>query len=414
MMPNRAARRFVAAFIAGGALVGLLLLWARPAAAYPWMIRHEYTGCSMCHADPSGGGVLTPYGRAQGDLLLRTRYGAKAEGGEEPSSTAGFLWGAFEPPEWLLLGGSYRGLALVNKPQGQPASPAQFIPMQADLRAVVQPSMFRAGVSVGFAHQGALASAITSRPQDNLVSREHWAGVSLADDTMLLRAGRIFTPFGVRGIEHTLWTRTSTRTDINDTAQHGVALAYNGEKWRGEGMALLGNYQVHPDVYRERGGAGFLEYSVAPKATLGVNALFTTAELDASLFVPRRRGAAGLMGRASPTHRLVLMAEASALFDKQTGETTKVCNDATVRVGGVAALQADLEVVQGVHALGALQAKQSCWEVRDTSAGAWLGAAWFFAPHADLRVDGVVRNERPIGADRTTTVSMLAQIHVFL
>ncbi|MBP9112990.1 MAG: hypothetical protein KBF88_09300, partial [Polyangiaceae bacterium] len=40
------------------------------ARAYPWMIRHEYTSCNACHADPSGGSLLTEYGRAQGVTLL--------------------------------------------------------------------------------------------------------------------------------------------------------------------------------------------------------------------------------------------------------------------------------------------------------------------------------------------------------
>ena len=55
--------------------LGLLTLSGQ-ADAYPWMMRHNYFGCGNCHADPSGGGLLTAYGRAQGDLLLRMRYGS--------------------------------------------------------------------------------------------------------------------------------------------------------------------------------------------------------------------------------------------------------------------------------------------------------------------------------------------------
>src|SRR4051812_21873295 len=61
----------------------ILSLHSARADAYPWMIRHEYTGCAICHGDPTGGGVLTPYGRAQGDLLLRTHYGPALKEGEE-------------------------------------------------------------------------------------------------------------------------------------------------------------------------------------------------------------------------------------------------------------------------------------------------------------------------------------------
>src|SRR5262245_26961058 len=53
----------------------IVLLGAGRADAYTWMLRHGYSGCVTCHTDPSGGELLTPYGRAQGDLLLRMRYG---------------------------------------------------------------------------------------------------------------------------------------------------------------------------------------------------------------------------------------------------------------------------------------------------------------------------------------------------
>ncbi|HSU39568.1 MAG TPA: hypothetical protein VLJ38_08370, partial [Polyangiaceae bacterium] len=72
-------------------LVAALPLWcvlftARPAHAYSWMIRHGYSGCPVCHADPSGGETLTAYGRAQSDLLLRTRWDGKNPEEAEPSN----------------------------------------------------------------------------------------------------------------------------------------------------------------------------------------------------------------------------------------------------------------------------------------------------------------------------------------
>src|SRR5437762_945568 len=72
-------------------LIVLAILLPRPAAAYPWMIRHDYTGCTPCHADPSGAGLITAYGRAQGELLLRTRWSGKTD--EEPGKIAQFAFG---------------------------------------------------------------------------------------------------------------------------------------------------------------------------------------------------------------------------------------------------------------------------------------------------------------------------------
>ena len=33
-----------------------VVTWSGRASAYAWMVRHDYTGCNQCHADPSGGG----------------------------------------------------------------------------------------------------------------------------------------------------------------------------------------------------------------------------------------------------------------------------------------------------------------------------------------------------------------------
>ena len=86
--------------------------FAKSAAAYPWMIRHEYTACIQCHVDPDGAGLLTEYGRAQGETLLRTQY-TKSAADEEPGRVKDFLWGAFKAPDWLLLGGSIRPALLM-------------------------------------------------------------------------------------------------------------------------------------------------------------------------------------------------------------------------------------------------------------------------------------------------------------
>ena len=68
--------RAILALAASFAAALFVLLLSRTAAAYPWMIRHEYTQCANCHADPAGGGLLNTYGRAQGEILMRMRYGS--------------------------------------------------------------------------------------------------------------------------------------------------------------------------------------------------------------------------------------------------------------------------------------------------------------------------------------------------
>jgi hypothetical protein len=407
MLARRAGRRAAALATLGGVLLGLLL-WAKPAAAYPWMIRHEYSGCGMCHADPSGGGVLTAYGRAQGDLLMRIHYDNKVP--EEPDKTAGFLWGAWEPPEWLLLGGDFRDAILVNFVKGAPQQqPARPIEMQTDLRVVIRPSIFRAGGSIGYVYKGGQGAALVLSGDHALVSREHWVGVGLKDDAILLRAGRMNLPFGIRNIDHTLWVRSETRTDINKQQQHGVSFAYSGDSFRTEVMALLGNYQIHPDAYRERGAAGYFEYTLAPRYAVGVSGLFTTALADINTGITTKRGSAGVFGRFAPKEPIVISTEVDALITGPAG--------AAVNAGVVGTVQLDYQPRQGVHLLGTGELRANTAGV---SAAGWLGAWAFLLPHVDLRVDGILQSiATPAatagGASSSTLVTtFLAQIHAYL
>src|SRR5450432_232534 len=213
---------FVLASFAG------VLAVPRTAHAYPWMIRHSYTACATCHVDPSGAGVLTAYGAAQGDFLLRTHYSASTS--DDASRSAGFLWGAVQPPDWFLPSGSVRTLALASK-LGSGAFSTRLIIMQADLKAAIVTGGFRAYASLGFVNVDGSAASVSG----GLVSREHWLGWAFGeDDAFLVRAGRIDLPFGIRQIEHTLFVRQATRTDLNDTQQHGLALSYDGGLVRGE------------------------------------------------------------------------------------------------------------------------------------------------------------------------------------
>ena len=80
--------------------------WSGEASAYTWMIRHSYSACSTCHADPSGGELLTQYGRVTADMILRMQYAKRKPDAKEPSP--GVLWGLWTPPDALLLGGVER------------------------------------------------------------------------------------------------------------------------------------------------------------------------------------------------------------------------------------------------------------------------------------------------------------------
>ncbi len=398
-------------------VVLVAMMVTRRADAYPWMIRHEYSGCVPCHADPSGGGLLTEYGRAQGEILMRMQYGKPVE---EPGKLAEFLFGVVTLPESVLLGGDAREAVLYVKPEGQPATKDIFL-MQGDLEGQVAVSRVRANASIGFSQEGAFAASLTKGSSNNIVSRVHWLGVDLGDDNQfLIRAGRMNLPFGLRTVEHVAWTRVYTETDSNDQQQYGAAFSWNVSHLRGEVMAIAGNFLESPDAFRQRGYSGYVEWDPIPKLTLGLSSLVTHANIGvdpngAPLTGDLIRQAHGLFARVVPIKLLVLSLESDFLYDSQPPTlTTAAINGA----GIVDQLQADLEPIQGLHfvAIGEALDRKSDLPIPGgikPSFRGWGVINWFFAPHADLRLDAIYESDAIAGESFGVT-TLLAQLHAYL
>lgn len=383
-----------------------LVLAPREASAYPWMIREGYTGCATCHADPSGAGLLTAYGRAQSELLLSTFRWAR---GEEPSRASQAVFGLLPEPEGLLYSFAYRSATFATKTGGEPGS-ARYIVMQADLRAQATiAERVRVNGSVGFVPSGGQLAAIVPDRALQLITREHWVGVDLGENRdVLLRAGRIAVPYGLRGNEHPMWIRSGARTDIAFHQQHGVALSRTAESYRTEWMALLGNYQLAPDLYRERGYAGFYEHVLGGRATLGVSSMLTHAEGD--LFRSRRqpitRHAHGLFARWTATPAIVVLAQADIVARHPSGREADA-------VGTAGLAQLDLELARGVHLLPALEVQKIRFDQGGVNAGGWLSLAFFPYSHLETRLDFIGRSVDSFGG-RVANASGLLSLHLYL
>jgi hypothetical protein len=229
----------------------------------------------------------------------------------------------------------------------------------------------------------------------NLISRSHWLGLDIGD-SVLVRAGRLNLPFGLRIPEHVMWVRSATRTDRESAQQHGVAVSYSHGALRGEVMGILGNYQISPDRFRERGYSAYAEYLLSTKVALGVSSLFTRAKDDRFVVAgyPNNRQAHGVTGRFVVLPQLALLAEADVLMSTSN------------KTGYAAVAQADYEFVQGFHAIGTaevLDAGTYKLAPLDKFAGVgkprfgeWISFGWFFLTHFDLRMDLVFRQNSPI------------------
>lgn len=378
------------------------------ASAYSWMIKHGYTACSTCHADPSGGELLTSYGRVTSDLILRMHYGEQKEG-ETPSP--GVFWGAWEPPEGLLVSGSYRNL-YVARPS-DPDKPFTLIPvMQADLYGQYKIGGFSVGGSIGLAKVAEGSSH--ARPAQittdqgggiNMISRTHYVGYQFSDQVMV-RAGRLNLPFGVRIPEHTSWIREATRTDRESDQQHGLALAYVGEKIRAEVMGIAGNYQLGPDQFRERGYSLFVEGMSGSNLAVGISSKVTYAQQDrVTLERDSLRQAHGIFSRWAPADSVAVLFEANALFRTNAD------------AGYVAFLQADYEPWQGLHFLLTGEALDQGLAIQSPPPetipglgrprfGGWVSLDWFFYRQFEFRTDAIFRQDDPF--------TLIGQLHLYL
>ncbi len=468
-------------------LLPLLTLAApREAHAYQWMLKHGYPTCGACHTDPSGGELLTFYGRMQSEVTLSMPWGgsggsaynlpskaprlardpssfaahakladkdgegekveleedapadAKATEGadaaeekeeEKPAEEAApapaaapaedddglsgitpFLFGLWSPPDWLLLGGSYRHMNII-KPGGD--DKFKTFPMMLDVYGQMQFGSFKLGGSIGGARVPAGSpyarpAQVTTGQGDqwNLISRTFYVGYEIMPE-LQVRLGRLQMPFGVRIPEHTMWVRQYTRTDRESSQQDGLSINYSAESFRFEVLGIAGNYQINPDRFRERGYSAYFEYFATPKTAIGVNSLITMAKDDRLLANGQKmtRQAHGAMLRAAVSESVVVVAELDGLLRSNFDP------------GYVGFTQVDWEATQGLHfmATGEIldegyskdpKAPERAPGAGKPKLGAWLSASWWFLPHFDVRIDGVARQEEDF--------SILAQLHVYL
>jgi hypothetical protein len=402
-------------------LVVVVVMLAAPSAlAFPWMVKHNYGSCAACHVDPSGGGQLTAYGRAQADVLVRWKLNKPPPDQEqEVPKSANFLW-FMEMPEWLNLSGNVR-----FGPMVRPASSTPVVPlfMAADLYATIAVDRFLFHGTAGF---GLLSGNARTQLKDIVapqcdplttgscgapgklvpafVAREFWAGAKFADEAVMVRAGRMNLPFGLRNNEHNSFVRDLTVTNINIDQQVGLNVAYNSETLRAEVMGIAGNFQLGPDAWRERGYSAFAEYAIKPNAYVGVSSLIAHSAADLTTGSATTRQAHGLFARFAPVESLALLAEVDLL-----AWTSPPALD---RVGFASWLQGDLEVMQGLHVLASFEAANRGDPMGATQLGGWLSAAWYFGPHFEFRIDNIVRTSTATGA--TPDYTLLAMLHFFL
>jgi hypothetical protein len=199
----------------GLALVSLLAA-ALPLAAEPIFLSRQYAQCTNCHYSPTGGGLLTPYGRSLSREELST-WG-KSPGTTPKNREHEFLFGALGKTLGpVSLGIDLRPAHLDVDMPGGITEKRDFL-MNADITAA-----FRHG---GWTFYGELGRQ--PRGDDaRVASFEHW--FSYQSEKWGVRAGRFLPAYGVKLADHTSYTREPLGFD-NDDQVYALEASYRDDR----------------------------------------------------------------------------------------------------------------------------------------------------------------------------------------
>ncbi len=280
------------------------------ASAEPMFLAKQYTRCTACHYSPSGGGLLTPYGRLLSHRELSTTGGngaAPPDGDEDdPHGEQAFLYGALGD----ALGPVHLGLEMrpshlrVGFPGGHQD---QNLLMNLDLIGAAQKNGWTVYGTVGREPPNSAIRNGRIQPDAQLVSYEHWVGYQ-RDEGFGIRAGRLMPAYGIRFADHTALTRTNLDFDRNDQV-------YGVEVSDAMGPSLL-QVTVSPGkaeaILHDTGHRGFSttgrwQLDVTPRSAVVASAVYRhSTDLD-----PRSGAIGGAFGFA-PTPRISVWTEVDA------------------------------------------------------------------------------------------------------
>ena len=283
------------------ALIALVALVAvasssEEAAAYPqYSLSHEQT-CTGCHLSPAGGNLLNENGLAAAESM--SQFGTSPEF---------FYMDPDTLPSWLHLGGDLRGSSgFISTPEKVLAA----FPMQMELYASAKFDNFTAHVNFG-----PRPSQFGNKAATSVWAREHylmWQQKADEGTGVFVRAGRFMPVFGLRMIEHPLYTRRFGGTPLYSET-YGVHLAYIDPKFEAHATGFIEDPLISP-VAHDSGGALYAEYRLTETFSIGGEGMFTVSDDD-------RKATGGITLKSYlPAAKLLLQAE--VMFRNQVIETT--------------------------------------------------------------------------------------------
>lgn len=264
---------------------------ASTADAEPRFLSKQYTRCTACHVIPSGGGLLTDYGRSLSHRELSTtgdRSGTSPDPAASPGEEA-FFFGALG----RRLGPVALGIELrpshIQMKFGD-VSIGRNLLMSANVHGAVRLNDW---VVYGQAGREPVAGG------GRFVSYEHWVGRQPASG-LGFRAGRFLPAYGVRFADHTAYNRSWLEVGQGDQI-YGVEVSHTTDRYLTQVAIGPGRAEsiVDDDGSRALVASGRFQVDLGPTTAVAVSGL-REGESD----VADARTAVGLAFGYAPTARI--------------------------------------------------------------------------------------------------------------
>lgn len=379
---SRAAMRAclaVAALLGGAGLAG----------AEPMFLSKQYTRCTACHISPSGGGLLSSYGRSLSHRELSTfNEPAPSHGDstEPPPGEESFLFGALGD----RLGPVSLGVAL------RPSRlQYDFGPVSAGRNLLMTADVLGAWQGGGWTVYGQ-AGRVLEESDWTFDSYEHWAGRQ-PERGFGFRAGRFLPAYGIRFADHTSYNREYlglTQYDqvyaleVSHTSDRALVQASIGP---GYGRSLIDDDRDGREAFT---ATGRVQVDLSPTTVLVASGLFR----DEARLAPRH-GAAGVAFGVAPTPRLTIWSQADAAIREGDGEASWVLVNET-----------SFEAYRGIWLKVSPQARLGGGQLPDLLR---LQVSAVLLPRTHWNVNLSYFRDRNRTSDVTTQI-FLAQLHLYL
>ncbi len=340
--------------------------------AFPQNVRSGYANCTTCHQSPTGGGILTPYGRNLSADLMSV---ASRENEEK------FLYGVLKLPEWLNLGGDIRGLQLYQNRVSRET--AEFIFMQADAEAAITVGKVTVDGTAGVT------------PQGKPLSRRHYLQVRPTDE-LSFRAGRFLPAAGINTENHSVAVKRGLGRD-QGTETYNVEGAWIGQSFDLFVTGILGRLD-NQDLGAEMGASVSSSVFLGNRHKIGASYVYLTRDVGV-------RNLAGPFFILGLGKRFFLMADtAFTWFNPKLGAS---------QTGFADTARFNYEMFQGVHLYLSQEFVQNNFLDTASQLEAY-GVGFQFFPRPHLELNAQYLKQRYGGTRSTFADYAYAMLHFYL